>query len=251
MSVVRALVVQHVSWEGAHRIGARLARRLEVDTVNVLEGGSLPDPDALACAVLMGGPMGVGDTDRHPGLLEELRWLERALAAGLPLLGVCLGSQLVAHALGAPVAPAPRAELGWAPVDVHVPDDPLLGPLAPATTVLHWHGDAFPTPPGADLLASSAPTACQAFRAGSAWGVLFHPEADADLVRRWLDEPTMAAEARDTLGAHAGRRLLDDARGYGPELTARSTPGFDAFTRMATQRAQARPATRTARAPRG
>jgi GMP synthase (glutamine-hydrolysing) len=248
---VRALFVQHVAWEGPHRIGERIGRRLPSVAVNVLEGGTLPDPHLLACAVLMGGPMSVGDIDRHPGLLEELRWVERALDAGLPLMGICLGSQLIAAALGARVGPAPRPELGWGRVEVHVPDDPVLGPLAPAATALHWHGDAFPTPSGAALLASSARTECQAFRAGNAWGILFHPEADADLVRAWLDEPTMAAQAGHALGPGARERLLDDAARHEAELRNRSTTGFDAFTRMAMERAEARPAARTPQTPRG
>lgn len=223
------LFVEHVPWEGPHRIAGRLAGAGPALRVNALTGQRLPDHAAVAAAVFMGGPMSANDTAAHPGLADEVRWIERALEQRLPVLGICLGSQLIARALGAPVRPAAAPELGWAPVEVHAPADPLVGPLAPRTTVLHWHGEGYPTPPGAALLASSSRTGCQAFRAGNAWGVLFHPEADSRLVRSWLAEPTMATEAEAALGPDASDLLLADARRYEPDLIARSSRGFDAF----------------------
>ncbi len=101
----------------------------------------------------------------------------------MPLLGICLGAQLLARALGAEVRPGPKPELGFAEVRVHDPADPLLGGLAPGAEVLHWHGDVFDLPVGAHHLASSAMTENQAFRVNNAWGVLFHPEADSPLSR--------------------------------------------------------------------
>lgn len=220
------LVLQHVPWEGPHRI-LRAFDGIPVQLRHPLSTPApLPEPTALRGAVLMGGPMSVNDTAEHPRLAEELAWISRALAVDLPLLGVCLGSQLIARALGATVAPGPEPEIGVAPISVHEPADPLVGALAPATPVLHWHGEQFTLPAGATALASSAITPVQAFRAGSAWGLLFHAEADAELVDLWLDEPAMRAEAEQTLGPAASSELRAQAVQLQP---ARGDALFAAF----------------------
>jgi GMP synthase (glutamine-hydrolysing) len=233
------LFVQHVAWEAPHRLAEPIARALPTLTVNVLAGDELPSPRSLAGAVFMGGPMGVGDTRPFPGLLAELRWIEAALGVELPLLGVCLGAQLIAHALGSPITRAAGAELGWQPVEVCAPADPLLGALAPMTTVLHWHAEEFATPPGASLLATSERTACQAFRFADAWGVLFHAEADAALLRMWLGEPTMAADAIAALGEDAIGILHEAAARHEHTLQVRSARGFEAFADLVKERALA------------
>lgn len=115
----------------------------------------------------------------------------------------------------------------------------MLGALAPRSTVLHWHGETFDVPPGAAVLARSRHTSCQAFRAGSsAWGLLFHAEADARLVDRWLDEPAMAAEALEVLGPEAGNQLRRDVgRARGTLLDA-SASMFRAFASLSDDAAQ-------------
>ncbi len=232
------LVVQHVDWESPHRLAEALGRKHVLRVARPLEGEQLPDPRSLAGAVLMGGPMGVSDTARFPELGAELKWIETALTAQLPLLGICLGSQLLARTLGAPVVRAPERELGWHPIEIHAPDDPLLGPLAPTSTVLHWHGEEFAVPAGARPLASSERTACQAFRFATAWGMLFHPEADRALLEKWLREPTMAEEALDAIGPDARARLLDDAEEHERALETRSTVSFEAFAAIVAERAK-------------
>ena len=177
----------------------------------------------------MGGPMGVGDTEAHPALAAEREWLAAAIEAGVPVLGVCLGAQLIAAALGAEVRPGPAAEIGFATVRIRDPGDPVVGGLAPDTTVLHWHGEVFDLPEGGELLAWSAQTQNQAFRVRNAWGVLFHAEADASLVESWLAVPEMAAKARDALGPDAASILRRQAAVHEPDLIARSAPGFRAF----------------------
>jgi GMP synthase (glutamine-hydrolysing) len=184
----------------------------------------------------MGGPMGVEETEAHPGLAFERVWLSEAIEAGIPVLGVCLGAQLIARALGAAVRPASAAEIGFAPVQVHNPADPVVGALAPETTVLHWHGEVFDLPEGARLLASSDRTRNQAFRFDNAWGILFHAEADTELVESWLAVPTMEAEARDALGADAASTLRQQALSAAPELVTRSAPGFQAFADLVAAR---------------
>jgi len=222
------LAIQHVPWEGPHRI-LDACGGLEERTVRPLAGGALPDHDAVAGAVVMGGPMNVDEVERYPGLAAERAWLAEAVRRDMPVLGICLGAQLLARALGAEVRPGDGAEIGFAPVEVSDPDDPLLSCLALRTPVLHWHLDVFDLPAGARPLASSDQTPLQAFRHGNAWGLLFHPEADVALVGAWLEEPTMLAEAERALGPeapHALRRQAEDAE---PDLIARSTPGFQAF----------------------
>ena len=235
------LVVEHVAWEGPHRIDDALAAlpllRVAMPDVGssapvseTARAAALPPPGEVSGAVFMGGPMSVHDTDRFPTLATEIGWMAEALDREVPVLGVCLGAQLLARALGADVRPAPAPEIGWGSVDVLDPDDPVVGPLAPATEVLHWHGEVFDLPATATPLARSAATAVQAFRAGrSAWGLLFHAEGDARLVERWLAEPRMAAEAEQALGpGHAGL-LRDGALRAERDLVERSTQGFEAF----------------------
>ena len=123
-------------------------------------------------------------------------------------------------------------EIGFAPVAISDPGDPLLGGLAPSTEVLHWHGDVFDLPAGAQPLASSAQTEHQAFRAGNAWGVLFHPEADFALVEAWLAVPEMIEEAVAALGNDGAHALPEQAAVAEPALVERATPGFEAFARF-------------------
>lgn len=222
------LVVRHVAWEGPHRILDAFAG-VPIVTVDALAGDApLPAPEDVRGAVFMGGPMSVNDVDRHPRLAEEVAWLAAAVARDVPVLGVCLGAQLLACALGATVAPGRAPEIGFAAIEVLDGEDPLLAPLAPRASVLHWHGEVFDLPPGARALARSALTAVQAFRARRAWGLLFHAEADAELVELWLAEPTMAAEAHAALGDGFANALRRGAR----DLTAGAGDAvFAAFAR--------------------
>lgn len=222
------LAIQHVPWETPHRI-LDACHELAVRTVKPLAGQALPAPDEVAGAVVMGGPMNVDEVERFPGLAAEREWLAVAVAGGLPVLGVCLGAQLLARALGAEVRPGEKKEIGFAPVEVLDAEDPVLGDLAPGAEVLHWHGDVFELPDGARRLASSELTANQAFRLGDAWGVLFHPEADYALVEAWLGVREMVDEALAALGDDGVAALPGRAEALEGELITRTTPGFEAF----------------------
>jgi GMP synthase (glutamine-hydrolysing) len=222
------LAIQHVPWEGPHRI-LDACGALHVQTAKPLAGQPLPDHDEVAGAVVMGGPMGIHEVDRHPGLASEREWLAEALRRGMPLLGICLGAQLIASGLGAKVSPGEGPELGYAPVEVLDPDDPLLGALAPSTTVLHWHGEVLDLPEGATHLARSERTEVQAFRHGNAWGVLFHPESDLALLEAWLAVPEMAHEALSALGDRGAAALPAEAEAAEETLIACTTPGLQAF----------------------
>jgi len=196
----RVIALRHVPWEDLGAFERHIVRRgAEVEYVDLF-AGSMPsavgEPSAL---FVMGGPMGVYEGDRYPFLRREVEFIRSCLESGVPTVGVCLGSQLLAAALGAGVYPNPQGkEIGWGEITTtpEAASDPIFSRFAPTETVLHWHGDIFDLPLGAIPLASSAVTPCQAFRWGSsAWGILFHVEADDGLLSRWLSEPQMVAEA--------------------------------------------------------
>lgn len=227
------LVIQHASWETPHRI-LDACGELEVRTVEPLAGDPLPNHAEVSGAVVMGGPMNVDEVERYPAVAAERDWLAEAARLEMPILGICLGAQLLARALGAEVRAGEGFEIGFAPVEIHDPSDPIVGALAPKTTVLHWHGDVFDLPDGAVPLASSARTKHQGFRHGNAWGVLFHAEADTALLDTWLVEPVMRGEATVALGPDAPTELRRQARSAEEELIDRSTPGFQAFADLLT-----------------
>jgi GMP synthase (glutamine-hydrolysing) len=225
------LAIQHVPWEGPHRV-LDACCALHVQTAKPLAGQPLPAHDEVSGAVVMGGPMNVDEVERFPGLAAEREWLAEAVRRELPVLGICLGAQLLARGLGGEVRAGEGPEIGFAPVTISDSGDPVLGGLAPSTEVLHWHGDVFDLPDGAQPLASSAMTEHQAFRVGSAWGVLFHPEADFALVEAWLAVPEMIDEAVAALGNEGVRALPERASAAEPALVERTTPGFEAFARL-------------------
>jgi GMP synthase (glutamine-hydrolysing) len=225
------LAIQHVPWETPHRI-LDACGALHVRTVRPLAGQPLPGHEEVAGAVVMGGPMNVEEVDRFPPLATEREWLAEAAGRGMPVLGICLGAQLLARALGAEVRPGERKEIGFAPVEVADAEDPVLGGLAPSTDVLHWHGDVFDLPAGAQDLASSELTDNQAFRVGNSWGVLFHPEADLALVEAWMAVPEMLDEALEALGDAGTAAIPTRAAAAEPALVERTTPGFEAFAEL-------------------
>lgn len=144
------------------------------------------DPDLVA---VLGGPIGAYEDDVYPFLREELRIIEARLAAKKPVIGICLGAQLMARVLGARVYPGPWKELGWGPLTL-TPEGArsCVKHLAPEKTrVLHWHGDTFDLPKGAVRLASNEVCVNQAFAAGPrALALQFHAEATRQGLERWL-----------------------------------------------------------------
>ena len=191
-----------------------------------VEDMSALDPLLPDVAVVLGAPIGAYEDDKYPFLADELRFLRRRLDARRPTLGICLGAQLMARALGASVYPGPSKEIGWGPLSL-TPEG-MNGPLKhlAGIPVLHWHGDTFDLPAGAVRLASTAVTPNQAFSFGpSALALQFHAECDGTDIERWLighaleialnRTPTVDALRHDSAqwgsaAATQGRRLLAD-----------------------------------------
>jgi GMP synthase (glutamine-hydrolysing) len=201
-------VLQHVAPEGPGLVERALAARgIGVAVTRPDLGDPVPaDLEDAAGLLVMGGPMGVYESDRYPFLNEEERLVQLALAAGVPLLGVCLGSQLLAHVLGARVAKGPRKEIGWFDVTLseEAVKDPLFADAPRVFRPLHWHGDVFDLPSGAVSLARSELTAHQAFRHGeNAHGLLFHLEAESEQV-----EAMARLFADELAGAHVDAEAL-------------------------------------------
>lgn len=198
-SETSVLVLRHVPHEHPGRLGPALqARGFHTRTIDFFaDAHARPSLDAVAALLVMGGPMNVDEATRYPFLATGVRLIERALAQSLPVLGICLGSQLLAKALGARVYPNARKEIGWYPIfpTPAARDDLLLQPFHPRETVFHWHGDTFDLPAGAVLLVRSAVCQHQAFRYGTtAYGVQFHVETTPDMLSAWLAVPENQAE---------------------------------------------------------
>ncbi|MFD9700993.1 type 1 glutamine amidotransferase [Lentzea sp. NPDC059081] len=174
---MRSVVVQHVPFEGPGLITPALfAVGSTVSVVRADLGDELPAAAQLDVLVVMGGPMGALDDHEHPHLAGTRELIADCVRLGKPVLGVCLGAQLLAAALGASVRRGPVAEIGAGEVEVLSADDPVLGPFGPRVPVVHWHEDTFDLPGGAELLARSDVCAHQAFRVGTAYGLQFHVE---------------------------------------------------------------------------
>ncbi|MBB3348471.1 MULTISPECIES: glutamine amidotransferase [unclassified Sphingomonas] len=183
-----AVAIRHVAFEDLGHLDAPLRTAgFAIRYVEAADGVAAVDPLAPDLLVVLGGPMGVYETAEHPFLAEELALLRARLAAGRPTLGLCLGAQLIAAALGARVYPGSVKEIGYAPVTLTA--EGAASPLAalPAgQPVLHWHGDTFDLPAGATLLASTDLYRRQAFAVGRhALALQFHLEADR--IERWLE----------------------------------------------------------------
>jgi GMP synthase (glutamine-hydrolysing) len=213
-------------------------------------GEPCPAPlDACDAVVVFGGGMNVRDAARLPWLGAEVELLRDALQAGVPVLGICLGAQLLAVAAGAEVRRSPAPEIGWFEVE-RTAEDPVLGRLPRRFAAYEWHSYAFGLPAGAVELARS-PVCPQAYRLGdTAWGVQFHPEVTPAIVEEWaLDfesDPDAVALGFDPAAhvAEAGRRL--------PEWMDLGRRLFDGFLATAAAAAGARapePAARSAPAP--
>jgi GMP synthase (glutamine-hydrolysing) len=246
----KILLIKHNDAPNDDRTATHLAARgVALEWCLPFAGQSLPSRiDGLAGLIVHGGAQPVPETDRYPFLREEMRFMGRCLKAELPVLGICLGAQLLAHELGAPVGPHPEGyhEFGY----YELFPTPAGGDLFPAglhVTQSHYHQFGLPT--GATLLARSALYPHQAFRYGrDAYGFQFHAEVTREIFRRWQDghgaqfigRPGVAAreqQDRDALAHDAAQHtwftgFLD--RLFAPRpLPAASDPAADAAPTLA------------------
>lgn len=221
----KVLAVRHVAFEDLGLLQPILeARGYETSYLDAgihpIDGDILRAPEIV---VILGGPIGVYSTDAYPFLAAERAAIAARLADNSPTLGICLGAQLMASALGAPVAATGRHEIGFGPLTLT--DDGHTSPLAhlEEVPVLHWHGDQFEIPAGARRLAETPGFPNQAFDLGSEiLGLQFHLEADRTQLEQWL---IGHANELATVGIDP-RRIRDDAVTYGPVLAQAATGVF-------------------------
>ena len=187
----KLLVLQHVPHELLGTLNPLLKKSgFRIRYVNFARHpDAQPSLDGYDGIVILGGPMSVNDAHHLPHLTTEIKLIEQALCRNLPVLGICLGAQLIAKTLGAPVYPSQEKEIGWydvSPTD-EAESDPLLTPFQRTEKIFQWHGETFEIPRTGLHLAFSSLCANQAFRYGAnVYGFQFHLEVDDPMIHRWL-----------------------------------------------------------------
>lgn len=174
------------------------AAGVELDERDLKGGDPLPDLGEVDGIISFGGDQSVLDIDRYPYMQAEAELMREAAHRDVPQLGVCLGGQLLAHALGGRVTRMPQRLVEWSEVRLleDADGDPVFGSLPKTIRALHWNEDGFEVPPGAVELLSRAGHGAEAFRIGRAWGIQFHPEPDAAALDSWYAlSPDWLAEA--------------------------------------------------------
>lgn len=231
MASERLYVFQHIACEDLGTFAeVLLGRGYRAKYVRLFAGDRIPlDWGDARALIFLGGPMSVNDEAQCPYLAAEKAIIRKALAAHQPILGICLGAQLLAAAAGSAVFPAARREVGWVPVSLtrEGHQDPVLSTMAQLTAAFHWHGETFDLPRGAIRLASSALTPNQAFRVDHfAYGLQFHLEVDAAMIDAWMREYPHDLEPDTPASA---RRIAADTARYAVPLRAAATDALNRF----------------------
>jgi len=207
-------VIRHVPFESLGSLeDALILEGLKYQYFDLFTGQRPPPVEAISALISLGGPMSANDP--LPFLASEIRLLESALRARKPLLGICLGAQLLARTLGARVYPNPVKEIGWFPVELtaEAQADPLFHGLGKTETVFQWHSETFDLPQSSVWLASSDACPHQAFRAKpNAWGLQFHLETTPAMIAEWSAEPVNCGDVSSLVtppdpGLHVARQL--------------------------------------------
>jgi GMP synthase (glutamine-hydrolysing) len=189
--VMQVLIIKHIEIEGPGLIEYCLNQKsVSYQVLSLDSGVRLPKPEDFTHIVLLGGPMNVYEEDRYPFLKDEDLFIKEAIQRGKSILGICLGAQLMAKALGAKVFKAPGKEVGWYDVSLTRigSRDPLFSDLPKTFPVFQWHEDTFEIPKAGRLIATSSPISHQAFRYGeNAYGLQFHLEVTEEMITEWVE----------------------------------------------------------------
>jgi len=219
----KAWAITHVTFEDLGSFGHILAEAgFDLEYVNAATDDlDVIKPESDDLLIVLGGPISVNDAAEYPFIETELEILSRRLAADKPTLGICLGAQLMARALGAKVYPGQQKEIGWSPI--HLTDagsrSALRHLVGNDVCVLHWHGETFDLPDDAVHLASSALYSNQAFSYGNALALQFHPEVTAHGLEQWYVGHTGEIHQTDGISVH---QLRDDSARFADTLQARA-----------------------------
>ncbi|MBI4372635.1 MAG: amidotransferase [Candidatus Omnitrophica bacterium] len=218
----KVLVFRHVSHEGLGTLETFLIRnQFEIEYLDLFRNSAFPkNSEPWDFVISMGGPMNADETDRYPFLRLERALIQDAIQRGKIVLGICLGAQMIARALGVPVYPGPQKEIGWYPIHLSkwASDDPAFESIENTNPIVfQWHGDTFDLPKGATLLASSEIFPNQAFRyKKSVYALQFHLEMTPNMIRDWVSK---GKEELQTLGPSVSKeRILRDIPRYEPSL---------------------------------
>jgi GMP synthase (glutamine-hydrolysing) len=233
----KILVFQHVAHELLGTLNPLLKDSgFRIRYVNFdRDPAARPSLDGYFGLVVLGGPMNVDQVDLYPFLAVEVELVAEALQRGMPVLGICLGAQLLARALGADVRPHHSKEIGWYQVNPTAAgaDDPVFAGMSATENIFQWHGDTFDIPSGAVHLASSPDCENQAFRYGdTAYGFQFHLEVDRPMVDRWLTVPHNSQEIADLNGAIDPEQIRRDTLQHIDKLQRLSDDTFSRWIKL-------------------
>jgi GMP synthase (glutamine-hydrolysing) len=214
------LVFQHDPFEDLGFFAEVLQRQGTDYRVVRLFHGEIPGDEwkDVSALIVLGGPMGVDEEESFSFLRWEKKIIRAAIDEAVPILGICLGAQLIAAALGTPIFHGPVKEIGWSPISItpHGQVDSLLGYLPENATVFQWHSDGFELPAGAVRLATSANYSTQAFRIGkSVYALQFHLEVTPRMIERWIDERSKDLALAPYV---LPDKILADSQSYAPTL---------------------------------
>lgn len=212
--MAKIMVIQHVPYEPLGTLDPLIRQQKHrIRYVNFARHPDAnPDLEDYAALIVLGGPMNVDEQQKYPFLKTELEIIRKAMKLNIPILGICLGSQLIAHALGARVYQAPTKELGWFSLTptAEAVEDPLMQHWRAQEQIFQWHGHTFDMPTGAVPLVAGEPIKNQGFRYGqNIYGFQFHLEITQDLIDRWLHLNIYLDEFPGDTEAHVKKIIAD------------------------------------------
>jgi GMP synthase (glutamine-hydrolysing) len=230
----KVLVFQHVANEILGTLNPSLKNEgLSIRYVNFDRNpDDAPSVKKYHGLIILGGHMGVYEAEQYTHIKVEMKLIEQALAKEIPILGICLGAQILAHVLGADVRKSPEKEIGWYDIDMtsEALEDPLFKHFKPRERIFQLHGDTFDIPKTAVPLASSKICPGQAFRYGDkAYGLQFHLEVDKAMIYRWLENPINMKAMDESGGQFSSTSIQADTEKYLPNSIALSQKTFQSF----------------------